>query len=114
MFQVKEELHWSLATTHGNWLTADHRRKGGEALLTVQQQPRALVGVHFLGNSEFLHWHRLVGFPKEDCARRVTTIKRIEQVAHAGRPPDITALHFRQAQFPTLDHTDKFFYSCDR
>jgi hypothetical protein len=42
---------------------ASDRRKGGQPLLAVKQESRALVGIDFLSNRHILQWHVLIALP---------------------------------------------------
>ena len=53
---LEDQARFDLAelSAHGDRLTANHGREGGQALLAIQQKPRAVVGVDLLRHGEFL------------------------------------------------------------
>ena len=112
MLQVEQQVDGPTAAAHRYWLAANNGRERCQTLLTIQQKPRALVRIRALADREILQRHSFIRFPKQDCARWVAAIQRIQQIAHSGGAPHILALHLRQAQFAPLDHGYQFFNAC--
>src|SRR5262245_20218241 len=51
--------------------------------------------------------HFSISFPNENRAGRIAAVKRIEEVAHARRGPDLATLHLRKTQIAILDHVNE-------
>jgi hypothetical protein len=64
MLEVEEQLNRLLAPAHFHRLATDHGRERGQSLLTVEQKPRALVGVPVLCDGELLQRDGLVSLPE--------------------------------------------------
>lgn len=112
MLQIEQQIDGPTATAHRHRLAANDGRERSQTLLTIQQEPGALVGIRALADREILQRYSFIRFPKQDGARRIAAIQRVQQIAHSRGTPHILALHFRQAQLATLNHGYQFFNAC--
>src|SRR5262249_10486055 len=76
----------------------------GEPLLTVEKELAADEVGPVLGDGRGAGGDRFVRLPHQDRPAGVAAVERVEQVAHAGGPPDVVPLDLGQPQLPALVH----------
>ena len=89
-------------------LAANDRTQRGEPLLSIEQEFVPLERADGLRHREISARHFAVGFPNQDCARRITPVQGVQQITDTGRRPNIAPLHLRESQFPAFNHLTSF------
>jgi hypothetical protein len=104
VLQVKENVDWPLSAADGNGFAVYDSRKRRKALLTVEKEFPASERGRILTNCKIPSGDWLVSLPHQYGAAWIPSIEGIEQIANAGRFPDVVALNFGKAQFTAFVH----------